>query len=106
MSKARGLLAILILVGIAAFVFGGQRQGGSGSTAPGGGATSNVPWSDYAPEVHARIDGLLAAKNCRALQAEFDQADANNQATMSRTGHNNAALMGYLDVGMRSAGCY
>jgi succinate dehydrogenase/fumarate reductase flavoprotein subunit len=105
MSKAKGILAILIFVGIAAFVLGG-RSANPAPTAPGAGTTTGVPWSDYAPEVHTRIDGLLAAKDCRGLQAEFNQADANNQATMSRTGHNNAALVGYIDTGMRSAGCY
>jgi hypothetical protein len=106
MSKAKGILAVLILVGIAACAPGGQRSAGPAATGPGAGTTSGVPWADYAPEVRTRIDGLLAAKDCRGLQAEFNQADANNQATMSRTGHNNAALMDYIDIGMRSAGCY
>ncbi len=46
------------------------------------------------------------AKDCRGLQTEFDNADANNVATQTRTGHNNASLMGYIDGKLRDAGCY
>ena len=68
----------------------------------GGGGTSqplepSVPWSDYAPDVKTRIDGLAASRNCAGLQDEFDTADANNPVTLNRTGHNNAALMDYID---------
>lgn len=76
----------------------------------GGGATAApaaaVPWSDYAPSLQGSIDALTAAKNCPELQAQFDNADANNKATLSRTGHNNADLMGYIDAAMKKAGCY
>ena len=67
---------------------------------------SGVPWGDYDASVRTRIDAMAVAKDCSGLQAEFDQADNNNAATMTRTGHNNAALMGYLDDKMRAAGCY
>lgn len=70
-----------------------------------GGSGSGVPWGDYDPSVQQRIDTLARAKECAALQSEFDLADANNAATMSRTGHNNAKLMAYIDDKMRSAGC-
>lgn len=53
-----------------------------------------------------RIDALASSKDCDGLQAEFNTADANGAATMSRTGHNNALLMGYIDSKMRAAGCY
>ena len=69
-------------------------------------ATSGVPWADYAPALQSHIDALAASANCPALQEQFDNTDANNDATMSRTGHNNAALMGYIDQTMRAAGCY
>jgi hypothetical protein len=65
-----------------------------------------VQWEDYAPSVKTRIDDLAAQKDCDALQSEFDNADANNEATMARVGHNNAQLMGYIDFLMRNAGCY
>ena len=66
----------------------------------------DVPWEDYAPVVRTRIDGLGAAKDCAGLQVEFNNADANNQVSLNRTGHNNAALMAYIDDLMRKAGCY
>ena len=72
----------------------------------GGDAPPDVPWSDYAPAVRTRIDGLAAAKDCAGLQREFDQADANNQSTMSRTGHNNSDLMAYIDWQEKRAGCH
>lgn len=66
----------------------------------------SVPWGDYDASVKARIDELGAESDCAGLQDEFDNADANNDATMNRTGHNNADLMGYIDEWMREAGCY
>lgn len=65
-----------------------------------------VPWKDYAPDVKARIDESGLKKDCKALQTEFNVADANNEATRKRVGHNNAALMSYIDETMRKAGCY
>lgn len=65
-----------------------------------------VQWEDYAPSVKTRIDELAAQKDCEALQAEFDNADANNEATMSRVGHNNAQLMSYIDFLMSKSACY
>ena len=65
-----------------------------------------VLWADYAPTLQAQIDALAAAKNCDDLQEQFDSADANNQVTINRVGHNNSALMAYIDSKMRAAGCY
>lgn len=91
------------LIGIACLALIGCSGPRTPAAAP---AAGGVPWSDYAAGVQARIDGLAASKDCTALQGEFDTADANNAATMNRTGHNNAALMGYIDDKMRAAGCY
>jgi|GEM_PF-2322150 hypothetical protein len=68
--------------------------------------TETVPWSDYSPTLKNDLDALASAMNCQELQSQFDIADQNNQATMDRTGHNNADLMGYIDSLMQSAGCY
>lgn len=68
--------------------------------------TSSVPWHDYSPAVKTRIDSAAADKDCAALQSKFNNADAGNAATRSRTGHNNSELMNYIDQSMRSAGCY
>ena len=74
----------------------------------GGGPTSSsvVPWEDYAPTLKSDLDQLATDINCAELQSQFDVADLNNQATMDRTGHNNADLMGYIDSLMQNAGCY
>ncbi len=65
-----------------------------------------VPWQDYAPEVKIRLDEMMEANDCSGLQAQFDISYSNNDATMSRTGHNNADLMSYTDEAMQIAGCY
>ena len=49
--------------------------------------------SDYNPDLHTRIDNMAASRDCTGLQTEFDIADANNDATRNRTGHNNSRLM-------------
>ena len=69
------------------------------------GSEGDVPWGDYASDLRQRIDAATDAQDCAELQAEFDAADANSDATMTRTGHNNADLMGYIDDAMRDAGC-
>jgi len=87
----------LLAVGVALVVVIGCSQ-------PSGGPS--VPWADYAPTLQKDLDALGVAKDCPALQQQFDNADANNDATMTRTGHNNADLMAYIDALMRKAGCY
>lgn len=70
-----------------------------------GGSSDAVQWKDYAPTLQHDIDALATTKDCTSLQTEFDQADANNNATMTRVGHNNAKLMTYINDKMRAAGC-
>lgn len=65
-----------------------------------------MPWADYAPSLQARIDALGTSRDCAGLQDEFDTADANNEATFNRTGHDNAELIGYIDDTMENASCY
>jgi hypothetical protein len=98
---------ILLIGGIVlAIVVLGWLGGRSATPSPGGGTTTGVQWADYTAGLQGRIDSLAASKDCDALQDEFDNADANNAATMSRTGHNNAKLMAYIDGKMDGAGCY
>ena len=66
---------------------------------------TSVPWEDYSPTVKANIDALMDSKDCVGLQKQFDITDSNNDATMSRTGHNNAMLMMYEMEAMKIAGC-
>ena len=49
---------------------------------------------------------MSRAGDCPDLQGDFDLLDEENQATTSRTGHTNVALMLYIHVAMGSAGCY
>lgn len=69
------------------------------------GPAAGVPWGDYAPAVRQGIDAAAAAKDCATLQTAFNNADANGAATMTRTGHNNAELMKYIDTQLKAAGC-
>lgn len=65
-----------------------------------------VQWADYPPSLQAKIDALALAKDCDALQVEFNQADATNLATQSRIGHNNFELLKYIDDKQRAANCF
>lgn len=104
--RLRGATAALVFVALLA-ASGCTPSDDSGRGGAGGsGGSGGVPWQDYAPNLQSRIDDLAGAKDCTSLQAEFDAADANNDATRSRTGHNNADLMAYIDSKMRSTGCY
>jgi hypothetical protein len=69
-------------------------------------ARTVVEWEDYDASVTVRIDDLQSAADCAGLQGEFDTADANNAATLDRTGHSNLNLMTYIDEALRLAGCY
>lgn len=89
-KAAVGLVAGFILIFMAFQIFSG----------PSG------PWDDYSSSVKYRIDSMAEVGDCDGLQEEFDTADLNNDATLARTGHNNAELMGYIDDKMRDAGCY
>jgi hypothetical protein len=67
---------------------------------------SNVKWENYAETVKQRIADLIDAEDCTSLQAEFDIADQNSEATRNRTGESNANLMALIDDQMRKIGCF
>ena len=94
------VVAGLIVVGVVLSL----SKGVTPATQPA--AVPNVPWADYASDLQPRIDALARSKDCRGLQSEFDVADGASAATMTRTGHNNAQLMDYIDYQLRAAGCY
>lgn len=100
----RPVILALIIVGVFGYIATQSRNGPNAP--PAAAPAAGVPWGDYAATLRSKIDGMGASKDCTGLQAEFDAADRNNAATMSRTGHNNAQLMGYIDTTMRTAGCY
>jgi hypothetical protein len=66
----------------------------------------DVPWEDYDSSMKLEINELADQNYCEGLQEYFDTADANNEATMSRTGHNNAQLTTYIDQKSQAASCY
>src|SRR5688500_4948212 len=101
----------LCLVLVSAFSIGlgggqGEQRLTNGSPGTGSANAPALPWNDYAPDMHVPIDAAAAAKECASVQGDCDTADANNAATLERTGHNNAALMAYIDAALRAAGCY
>lgn len=85
-----------------ALVAAACSDGGSSGPTP----DTDLPWSDYAPGLQARIDTLGTSRDCAGLQDEFDTAAANNDATRNRTGHDNVELIGYIDDTMEMASCY
>ncbi len=105
LSALRSLGALLLfgvlLAACGASSPSAQRAPASSEAAPAIG----VPWADYAADVRTRIEAATAARDCSALREEFNIADANGEATMSRTGHNNAALMEFIDAQLQAAGC-
>ena len=67
---------------------------------------AGVQWGDYPPTLQTKIDALALAKDCDALQIEFNQAHASNLATQNRVGHNNFELLKYIDDKQRAANCF
>lgn len=59
-------------------------------------------WGDYTPQAKARILAEVEAKDCTALQAEFDKAVSLKAEAPGR----NAALLAFLDSQMTTLGCY
>jgi hypothetical protein len=94
--RRRAVLGWTIAALLAPAALSGACGSGESNPAP------TVPWSDYAPELKARID---SEHTCDALQRDFDAADRNNASTMARTGHNNADLMTYIQWRLKKEGC-
>lgn len=69
-------------------------------------ATATFPAGRYADQVRISIDAQVAAKDCKALQAAFDTATANDAAQRTRTGSGTADLMTYIDGALKFAHCY
>ena len=90
-TRGRSLLIVV------ACVAGLTACGGSSS------ASDKEMWTQFAPEVKTRVDGLVAAKDCAGLQKEFDAADENHKRG---GGPKFTDLMKYLDRQMKDAGCY
>lgn len=102
MKKLNVVLAVgILLLALPACSSGSDDSGSSVDS-----ESSGVPWQDYDPTLQSRIDQLGAARDCTSLQQQFDNADANSEATRSRTGHSNSDLMAYIDSAMQKAGCY
>lgn len=73
---------------------------GCGGSSGGGDGPPSVPWGkDVAQSVKTRIDAAAKAKDCDALQENFDNADAGNNPSKAK-------LLDYIDYKMKRAGCY
>lgn len=72
----------------------------------GGTTVSDVPWSEYAPQVHHNAMQAVGSGDCQAMQQAFDDAANSDDAHRSRWGHGNSDLMAYLDDQMQAAGCH
>lgn len=104
-----GILLVVIVIGL--FRGDDQRSGETPPPSTVSSRTSVAPSASmfgtkYSAAVQTRIDAMAADRDCRGLQAEFDTADANDDATRRRTGSGTADLMGYIDDAMRRVGCY
>jgi hypothetical protein len=73
----------------------------SAPTAP----ASGVPWQDYDSSTKSRIDNMVKLQDCADLKRMVDAAQAGNEATIAQTGHDNSALIAYIDAAMQEAGC-
>ena len=65
-----------------------------------------VPWDRYSPQVRDRIGTEVDKGDCKAMEDEFDAADANDERQRAKYGEGNADLLDYLDAAMADAGCY
>jgi hypothetical protein len=95
----RGTLAVAVL-------FASLFASCSSDSGPAVQREVGVQWADYPPTLQAKIDALALAKDCDALQVEFNQADATNLATQTHFGHTNFELLKYIDDKQRAANCF
>jgi hypothetical protein len=88
--------ALVIVVVLVLARFGLERQPPTGEV---------VPWADYPADLRGRIDALAAVGDCGALRDELNAANATNQATLLRSGHDNSRLIAYIGDQMRFIRC-
>lgn len=101
MEESQGMRPVLKTL-LFTVVLGGLASCASSPTE----SPSTNLWDKYSPVVKERIDGMAVVEDCVGLQAEFDQAAANDSVTRDRTGSGTADLMAYIDKQLRAAGCY
>jgi hypothetical protein len=66
---------------------------------------SGVPWQEYESGVKSRIDTMTRLRDCADLKRQLKAARAGNEATIAATGHDNAALIAYIEAAMQDAEC-
>lgn len=87
MNRTSAAAALLLSIGLLAGCGGGDDEP----------SVTQFP-EGYAPAVQTRIDGQATAKDCAALQREFDVAeDSQKQGRID--------LMEYIAQAMEGAGC-
>ena len=96
----RLLMVVAVLMAFATTACGGQTAA-TASAEP----DAVVQWQDYTSDLQSSIDQQADDKDCAALLAQIDAAENNNDATIDRTGHDNAQLISYINAAIASAGC-
>jgi hypothetical protein len=97
-TRQRRLLAVCIVAIVVLLMGRGVLERGD----PTGEA---VQWTDYPAELQVTIERHVAAADCDGLRTELRSANATNQATLVRTGHDNARLIAYLGDQLRALRC-
>jgi outer membrane biogenesis lipoprotein LolB len=94
-------LSRIVVAGVAVLALGGCS-----TDLTGGGGSYDVDWENYPSDLRVRIESAAASADCATLQAEFDNAEANDDAQRERVGDGNEDLMGYIDAQADEAGCH
>ena len=96
----RLLMVVAVVMAFATTACGGQ------TTATGSAASDAVvQWQDYTSDLQSSIDQQADDKDCAGLLAQIDAAENSNDATIDRTGHDNAQLIRYVNAAIATAGC-
>ena len=64
-----------------------------------------VPWATYSQALQVRIDAATATRNCAALAAYLQTAQATSHIHEKATGFPNDALVAYIQAAQDVAGC-
>lgn len=71
----------------------------------GGTSISDVPWDEYAPQVHREVSEAISSGDCQAMDDLASRMLDGDDAHRARYGHGNSTLVSYLDDAADAAGC-
>ena len=95
----------LLVVGAVLMAFATTACSGQTAATASAEPAAAVQWQDYTSDLQSSIDQLAVAKDCAGLLAQIDAAENNKDATIDRTGHDNAQLISYIHAAIATAGC-